>query len=123
MCASSVVIPQPSGNADPIYLQSDPSPFSLSAEQQAIFSGWQRPGEILPPLADGDTAGRSAAAVATIDLAQDLATDCSVVASLCAAVRHFRPTKGSVGSVVSAPKMIIPLTLPTAAASVLNVSV
>ena len=35
-------------------------------------------------------------AAAEIDLAQDLATDCSVVASLCAAVRHFRPTEGSV---------------------------
>lgn len=37
-------------------------------------------------------------AKAEMDLAQDLATDCSVVASLCAAARHFGPTKGSVSS-------------------------
>jgi hypothetical protein len=33
---------------------------------------------------------------AEMDPAQDLATDCSVVASLCAAARHLGPTKDSV---------------------------
>lgn len=33
-----------------------------------------------------------------MDLAQDLATDCSVVASLCAAARHLGPTRDSVSS-------------------------
>ncbi|KAK0623360.1 hypothetical protein B0T14DRAFT_174333 [Immersiella caudata] len=69
----------------------DPSPFSLSVEQQAIFAGWQRPAEI-PSISEG---GDPMATAAEIDLAQDLATDCSVVASLCAAVRHFRRTEGS----------------------------
>lgn len=35
-------------------------------------------------------------ATESIDLGQDLATDCSVVASLCAAVRQFGPRTGSV---------------------------
>lgn len=38
------------------------------------------------------------AAKAEMDLAQDLATDCSVVASLCAAARHFGPPKASVSA-------------------------
>ncbi|GAB1320427.1 cysteine protease [Madurella fahalii] len=76
----------------------DPSPFSLSAEQQAIFAGWKRPSELVPRAKDGDAErGREQfmAATAEPDLAQDLATDCSVVASLCAASRHLGPTKGS----------------------------
>ena len=35
-------------------------------------------------------------ATESIDLGQDLATDCSVVASLCAAIRQFGPKTGSV---------------------------
>ncbi|KAK3366345.1 hypothetical protein B0H63DRAFT_490759, partial [Podospora didyma] len=64
----------------------DPFPFSLSEEQRASFAGWRRPAQIFPPFmsATGD-----------IDLVQDLATDCSVVASLCAAARHLGPTKDS----------------------------
>ncbi|KAK5664284.1 hypothetical protein OQA88_502 [Cercophora sp. LCS_1] len=76
----------------------DPSPFSLSAEQQTIFSGWQRPNETSSTRKDGDPGEAqedAMASVSEVDLAQDLATDCSVVASLCAAVRHLRPTKGS----------------------------
>jgi len=79
----------------PCFRESDPSPFSLSAEQQAIFVGWRRPAEISQPASGG---GDLAVDPPEIDLAQDLATDCSVVASLCAAVRHFRPTEGSVSS-------------------------
>jgi hypothetical protein len=41
-------------------------------------------------------------AQAETDLAQDLATDCSVVASLCAASCHFAPTtKDSVSKAYS----------------------
>ncbi|KAK3357323.1 hypothetical protein B0T25DRAFT_566622 [Lasiosphaeria hispida] len=76
----------------------DPSSFSLSAEQQAIFAGWRRPADILPAAGNGDPRDDTAHIMAVapeIDLAQDLATDCSVVASLCAAIRHLGPTKSS----------------------------
>lgn len=79
---------------------SDPSPFSLSPEQQAIFAGWRRPAELAGEkagVAEGDL-GQLMAAQAEMDLAQDLATDCSVVASLCAAARHFGSTNGSVST-------------------------
>ncbi|KAK4106425.1 cysteine proteinase [Parathielavia hyrcaniae] len=75
----------------------DPSPFSLSEEQQAIFAGWRRPSE-LAGVKDGgepEAVDQLMTAQAEMDLAQDLATDCSVVASLCAAARHVGPTKGS----------------------------
>ncbi|KAK0711287.1 hypothetical protein B0H67DRAFT_283395 [Lasiosphaeris hirsuta] len=76
----------------------DPSSFSLSVEQQAIFAGWRRPADILPAAKNGDLKEDTAPMMAVtpeIDLAQDLATDCSVVASLCAAIRHLNPTKSS----------------------------
>ncbi|KAK4157118.1 hypothetical protein C8A00DRAFT_40484 [Chaetomidium leptoderma] len=87
------------GSGDPY---TDPSPFSLSPEQQAIFSGWRRPAE-LAVVKDGGPEGleQLMTAQAEMDLAQDLATDCSVVASLCAAARHFGPTKDSLlGSLI-----------------------
>ncbi|KAK4123491.1 cysteine proteinase [Parathielavia appendiculata] len=74
----------------------DSSPFSLSEEQQSIFAGWRRPSE-LTGVKDGGpgTMDQLMTAQADMDLAQDLATDCSVVASLCAAARHLGPTKDS----------------------------
>ncbi|KAK3906650.1 hypothetical protein C8A05DRAFT_29506 [Staphylotrichum tortipilum] len=74
----------------------DPAPLSFSPEQQAIFAGWRRPAELMG-LEGGDSRGLDElmAAQEEMDLAQDLATDCSVVASLCGAARHFGPTKDS----------------------------
>lgn len=83
---------------NPLSNLSDPSPFSLSPEQQAIFAGWRRPAELVGAQdgsPDGDLEHLMIAQAET-DLAQDLATDCSVVASLCAASCHFGPTKDSV---------------------------
>ncbi|KAL2024463.1 hypothetical protein VTK56DRAFT_8274 [Thermocarpiscus australiensis] len=79
-----------SGSPGDAYI--DPSSYSLSAEQQAIFAGWRRPAELAP----GVGPEQFMTAKSELDLAQDLATDCSVVASLCAAARHFGPMKGSV---------------------------
>ncbi len=81
-----------------LLVSSDPSPFSLSAEQQAIFAGWRRPAELAAGKGTGQEGGseRFMTAQGAMDLAQDLATDCSVVASLCGATRHFGPTEGSV---------------------------
>lgn len=86
--------PSPDGSGG---LFTDPAPFSLSAEQQTIFAGWQRPSEMLAP---GDDSEATAVEATEIDLAQDLATDCSVVASLCAAVRHLGPSRSSVRSAI-----------------------
>ncbi|KAK4239762.1 hypothetical protein C8A03DRAFT_32126 [Achaetomium macrosporum] len=76
----------------------DPYPFTFSVEQQAIFAGWRRPAELTAGAKDGGAEGgleQLMTVRAEMDLAQDLATDCSVVASLCAAARHFGPTKDS----------------------------
>ena len=67
--------------------------FSLSAEQERIFTEWKRPDQYLDAGRDLE---QIMVAASEIDLAQDLATDCSVVASLCAAIRHFGPKKSSV---------------------------
>jgi len=55
-----------------------------------VFDGWKRPEELFstPNLGfeDGDTKlGPTMVSHATVDLVQDITTDCSVVASLCAA--------------------------------------
>ncbi|KAJ4398923.1 cysteine protease [Neurospora sp. IMI 360204] len=72
----------------------DHSPFTLSPEQQDIFAGWMRPHEIFVHVPErGSDIFMTAAE--SIDLGQDLATDCSVVASLCAAIRQFGPRTGS----------------------------
>ncbi|KAK4196549.1 putative calpain-like protease palB/rim-13 [Triangularia verruculosa] len=80
----------------------DPTPFSLSAEQQVIFAGWKRPSELVPGVDDRDPEWMMKAENEN-DLAQDLATDCSVVASLCAAAPHFTTKKGSLLSSLMYP--------------------
>lgn len=65
---------------------SDDTEFPLSETQLANFSAWQRPHELFGPFAAGQddilmTQGTR------FDLAQDITTDCSVVASLAAAAR------------------------------------
>ena len=62
----------------------DDAIFSLSATQSDVFHSWRRPRELLeqdPPA----TARCSAMLAHGNDLVQDITTDCSVVASLCAA--------------------------------------
>ncbi|THY86670.1 cysteine proteinase [Aureobasidium pullulans] len=62
----------------------------LSAAQLQVFDGWKRAAEALPPpawyTAQERGAGPTMSSSRTIDLVQDAATDCSVVASLCALV-------------------------------------
>ncbi|KAA8629303.1 hypothetical protein SMACR_06499 [Sordaria macrospora] len=72
----------------------DHSPFTLSPEQQEIFAGWKRPHEIFVDVPERGSDDLMTA-TESIDLGQDLATDCSVVASLCAAIRQFGPRTGS----------------------------
>ena len=64
---------------------------SLSDVQLGIFNGWRRPDDALPPAKlriSSASAGAAPTMVAEqdIDLVQDVTTDCSVVASLCAGI-------------------------------------
>lgn len=72
--------------------QSDPSEFSFSKKQNEIFDGWKRPAEIFndsgPELFENIMVAKT-----NSDLVQDITTDCSVVASLCAVMRHLNPNK------------------------------
>ena len=65
----------------------DNTDLNLSAQQLKILSGWQRPHDALPPPHLLNEHGRGSPlmrpAIPT-DLVQDAATDCSVVASMCA---------------------------------------
>lgn len=67
----------------------DPSIFSLSDRQRDVFSGWKRPLEIVG--ADGGGEESLMEAQHDFDLVQDITTDCSLVASLCASMHHLRP--------------------------------
>lgn len=71
---------------------SDPSLYSFSSKQREIFDGWKRPAEIFndsgPELYENIMVAK-----ADCDLVQDITTDCSVVASLCAVMRHLKPGK------------------------------
>ncbi|ERT00718.1 hypothetical protein HMPREF1624_01950 [Sporothrix schenckii ATCC 58251] len=79
--------------ADVLY--EDNTTFSMSSQQNEIFTGWKRPVELFsePAAADGkadDTllTDRFMLAKDEPDLVQDITTDCSVVASLCAMTKY-----------------------------------
>lgn len=61
---------------------SEPGDLKLSECQIDNFDGWKRPSELFPQ--QPPEAGASMTASKEIDLVQDITTDCSVVASLCA---------------------------------------
>ncbi|KAG4434197.1 hypothetical protein IFR05_010324 [Cadophora sp. M221] len=63
-------------NGSPYY--TEPGDLKLSECQIDNFGGWKRPDELFPESA------KSMTATTEIDLVQDITTDCSVVASLCA---------------------------------------
>lgn len=71
-------------------LRSDTAEFSFSDKQQEIFDGWKRPADIFrdsgPELYENIMVART-----DCDLVQDITTDCSVIASLCAVMRHLKP--------------------------------
>lgn len=58
----------------------------LSEAQREIFAGWKRPNETFGRIdhQDTDDGEVTMSAVDNFDLVQDITTDCSVVASLCA---------------------------------------
>ncbi|KAI0117524.1 cysteine proteinase [Hypoxylon sp. NC0597] len=85
-------------DVDPEEFSGDPftdtAEFSLSARQKAVFAGWKRPLEILG--SDGQSNNELMEAQNDTDLVQDITTDCSVVASLCASMRHLKPGPTSI---------------------------
>lgn len=62
----------------------------MSESQLDNFDEWRRPDENL------SKSGKSMVATANIDLVQDITTDCSVVASLCAGTARVFKGHGSV---------------------------
>ncbi len=67
----------------------DTSELRLSSAQREVFDGWKRPEEVLSlpgtRVADGDVKpGPNTTSHGNVDLVQDITTDCSLVASLCA---------------------------------------
>ncbi|KAI8634813.1 PALB protein [Xylariaceae sp. FL1651] len=76
---------------------SDPSTFTLSHRQRAVFAGWKRPTEIIEvSRPGGDRIATIIEATDDHDLVQDITTDCSVVASLCASMKHLQPGPQSI---------------------------
>lgn len=75
-----------------LIFHSESADLKLSDAQKAIFAGWKRPHESLGTLTDeGITISTK-----ELDLVQDITTDCSVVASLCAGIARFRKGHGQV---------------------------
>ena len=70
--------------------------------QMEIFDRWQRPEDVLPPTKYRDAvekagSGPSMIASEKVDLVQDITTDCSVVASLCAGTARAERGHAKVG--------------------------
>ncbi|PKS12899.1 hypothetical protein jhhlp_000239 [Lomentospora prolificans] len=69
----------------------DSTPFSLSKLQLENFEGWKRPRDLLSSLEFMSLSESSSSqylqVLPTSDLVQDVTADCSVVASLCSAMR------------------------------------
>ncbi|KAN0114868.1 cysteine protease PalB [Hyaloscypha variabilis] len=85
------------GDGQPSYI--DPVDLKLSDAQSEIFAGWRRPHASGPgdlnPVEHGLGGDETAmAASEDIDLVQDITTDCSVVASLCAGTARARKGHG-----------------------------
>ncbi|KAG9247822.1 hypothetical protein BJ878DRAFT_538905 [Calycina marina] len=68
-------------------LYTEAQDLEISEAQQENFAGWKRPNHtqiITPEATDDDPVEATMSSIDSVDLVQDIATDCSVVASLCA---------------------------------------
>ncbi len=79
--------PKPSEFDPPEY--KDAGELSLSSVQLEVFDEWRRPIDIAQASEDIYARTPTMLANKAIDLVQDVTTDCSVVASLCAASARF----------------------------------
>lgn len=71
----------------------------LSVPQKEVFNGWKRPAELIEELGRGSVTPDALKLPKTkvvMDLVQDITTDCSVIASICAAVARFERGHGCV---------------------------
>jgi len=78
----------------------DSSAYTLSPAQQELLAGWKRPSELIGSAGDGPLDPLKLSddlmkASGDCDLVQDMVTDCSVVASLSAAMSHLCPKPDS----------------------------
>ncbi len=74
----------------------------LSNSQREVFDGWKRPEELFYQLRARFQAGNAELRLSmnsnsTVDLVQDITTDCSVIASLCAGTARAERGHGKVG--------------------------
>ncbi|KAI1176334.1 PALB protein [Nemania sp. FL0916] len=96
------IFPPWESDPDPSYfhgdIYSDTSSFTLSSRQKAVFAGWKRPAELIKemPQHAADLVSHVVEVTDDHDLVQDITTDCSVVASLCASMKHLRPGPNSI---------------------------
>ena len=86
----------------------EPANLKLSDAQREIFAGWRRPQDPeygrLKSLESKIGGGETDMMVSDdIDLVQDIITDCSVVASLCAGTARAKKGHGKVFSYPSQP--------------------
>ncbi|KAH8700627.1 calpain-like protease PalBory [Talaromyces proteolyticus] len=77
----------------------------LSASQKKVFNGWKRPDELFTQFSHLDSKSSSPPIVGSgvMDLVQDVTTDCSVVASLCAAIARTERGHGTLFRTVMFP--------------------
>jgi calpain-7 len=82
----------------------DPTDFKFSVQQQEILDRWRRPSEIISVTSDHDDFDDMFMQTGDdSDLVQDITADCSVVASLCAAMKVMRTGPRSILSSIMYP--------------------
>ncbi|KAF2963326.1 hypothetical protein GQX73_g10242 [Xylaria multiplex] len=89
-------------------IYSDDSSFTLSPRQKAILAGWKRPADLIRE-SSGPVTDVGNSVIETTDdhdLVQDITTDCSVVASLCASMKHLQPGPNSILPALMFPVVI-----------------
>ncbi|KAF3399342.1 Calpain-like protease palB/RIM13 [Talaromyces pinophilus] len=77
--------------------QFEDKPLRLSVPQKEVFNGWKRPAELTKERGRGSVtpdAPKRADTKVVMDLVQDITTDCSVIASICAATARFERGHG-----------------------------
>ncbi|KAF5019764.1 hypothetical protein F66182_8201 [Fusarium sp. NRRL 66182] len=76
----------------------DDATFTLSPRQAATFGGWKRPRDLYNNFITDDEIFMDSRS--GYDLVQDVTTDCSVVASLCAAMRILTGPNSALSSII-----------------------
>ena len=88
----------------------DNAKFPLSAVQLDVFDAWRRPRELLSTSGPAQPHCSTMLARGRIDLVQDITTDCSVVASLCATTARSERGNANVMLELLSCRIFFPLT-------------